>query len=40
MKKEVNYQEEAIECVKESVLPMHKQIYESTCKSGINLIQH
>ena len=28
MKKEVNYREEAIECVKDSVLPMHKQIYD------------
>ena len=28
MKKEVNYQEEAIECVKDSVLPMHKRIYD------------
>ena len=27
MKKEVNFREEAIECVKDSVLPMHKQIY-------------
>lgn len=28
MKKEVNFREEAIECVKYSVLPMHKQIYD------------
>ena len=28
MKKKVNYREEAIECVKYSVLPMHKQVYD------------
>lgn len=28
MKKEVYFREEAIECVKYSVLPMHKQIYD------------
>jgi predicted ArsR family transcriptional regulator len=28
MKKVVNYREEAIECVKDSVLPMHKRIYD------------
>ena len=28
MKKEVIFREEAIECVKYSVLPMHKQIYD------------
>ena len=28
MKKEVNYREEAIECVKDSVLPMHKRKYD------------
>ena len=28
MKKEVNFQEEAIECVKDSVLSMHKRIYD------------
>ena len=29
MKKEVNFREEAIECVKDSVLPMHKRIYDN-----------
>ena len=28
MKKETNFREERIECVKYSVLPMHKQIYD------------
>ena len=28
MKKETDFREEAIECVKYSVLPMHKQIYD------------
>ena len=27
MEKEVNYRDEAIACVKDTVLPMHKQIY-------------
>ena len=29
MNKEINYREEAIECVKDSVLPMHKRIYDN-----------
>ena len=37
MKKDVNFQEEAIECVKYSVLPMHKQIYDK-CKGNFDRI--